>query len=58
MKIQGREVIRTAYQRGYVSRKVKLDEQPILHGRRGDYILAPCYHTTRYCARLYLEEAK
>lgn len=56
MKINGREVIRTAYQRGYISRKVKIDEQPVLHGRRGDYILAPCYESTQYCKRYYLAE--
>lgn len=54
MTINNRQVINAAYQRGYVSRKTDLSKQPILKGRKGEYILAPCFDTTRYCKRLYL----
>ena len=46
------------YQKGYVSRRVDIGNQPVLvaKGRRAGelYILEPCYHTSRYCFRHYL----
>ena len=54
--IQGREVLRAAYARGYVSRKVDLEKQPIKHSKIcGDYIEAPCFHSTYYHHRIYLK---
>lgn len=55
MTIQNREVAFTSYQRGYVSRKTSLDNQPILHGKKGDYVLGPAFNTSRYCIRYYLK---
>lgn len=47
-----------AYQRGYVSRKVDIGEQPVYEAkgsRKGQlYILEPCYTSTKYCFRHYL----
>lgn len=47
------------YQRGYISRKTNLFEQPVLIAggkRKGQlYILVPCFRTTRYCMRMYLK---
>lgn len=46
------------YQRGYVSRKVDIGEQPVLEAkgnRNGQfYILVPCHTSSRYCFRHYL----
>ena len=48
----------TKYQRGYISRKIDPDNQPVLTAkgnRRGQkYVLLPCYHSTQYCIRQYL----
>ena len=55
MIIQNREVAFTSYQRGYISRKTCLDNQPILHGRKGDYVLGPAFNTTQFCIRYYLK---
>ena len=46
------------YQRGYVSRKVITDNQPVLTAggaRKGDkYVLLPAWNTSRFCVRQYL----
>ena len=46
------------YQKGYVSRRVDIGNQPVLTAkghRAGElYILEPCYTSTRYCFRHYL----
>lgn len=52
---QGYLPVRTAMERGYVSRKVDVMEQPVLESRRcGKYIQAPLYDTSRYFARIYI----
>ena len=46
---------RTTYQRGYVSRRADINDQPVHETRRGElYVLAPCWTSTRYCYRVYL----
>lgn len=46
------------YQRGYISRKVNMDEQPVKVAggiRRGQlYVDAPCETSTQYSFRYYL----
>lgn len=46
------------YQRGYVSRKVNINNQPVLaaQGTRNNekYVLVPAWNTTNYCFRQYL----
>lgn len=54
--VKGRKVVREAYQRGFVSRKIDVETQPIIKGRKGDYVLAPSFNSTQFCVRLYLEE--
>ena len=48
-----------AYQRGYVSRRIDIGNQPVLiakgGSRRGQpYILEPCFTSSQYCFRHYL----
>lgn len=52
-----------AFQSGYVSRKNFVKENAVCHKPGGMYknrdmlyILVPCYFSTRYCWRLYLEK--
>lgn len=48
------------FQLGYVSRKVNREEQKVhvaCGKRKGQlYVLVPCFESTRYCYRLYLEK--
>ena len=50
----GYQTGKTSYQRGYVSRKINPDNQPVLTSRGKLYVLLPCWHTTQYCIRQYL----
>jgi len=46
---------RSAYQRGYISRKTNIDEQPVLSTKRGDlYVILPCYSSSQYSIRQYI----
>ena len=54
-KTKGYKDGRTAYQRGYVSRKINIDNQPVLESGRGElYVLLPNWNSTQYCIRQYL----
>lgn len=47
----------TAYAKGYISRKVDIDNQPVKQTARGwYYIEKPAYNTTQYYVRQYLIE--
>lgn len=50
----------TKYQRGYVSRKANTMEQPVQTAggsRKGQlYVLLPCFTSTQYCIRQYLQK--
>lgn len=46
---------RTAWQRGYISRKTDINTQPVKYDRYGNpYVLVPSYQSTQYCVRRYL----
>lgn len=57
-KAQGYVIVYRAWQRGYVSRKVNMDDQPVLVAggkRRGMlYVVGPSWVSTVYCMRYYL----
>lgn len=54
-KAKGYRDGRRAYQRGYVSRKVDIDDQPVLKSGAGElYVLLPNWDSTQYCIRQYL----
>lgn len=54
-KAKGYKDGRTAYQRGYVSRKINIENQPVLKSGRGElYVLLPNWNSTQYCIRQYL----
>ena len=59
-KEQGYKDIYQRYQRGYVSRKINTDDQPVLKsGRNGkgpEYVLLPAGRTTRFCVRQYIRK--
>lgn len=48
------------YQRGYVSRKVNVDEQTVYTAggsRKGEkYVLLPTWESSQYCIRQYLKK--
>lgn len=50
------------FQKGYVSRKCNVGNQPVLiakGNRKGEkYVLIPNFKSTRYCFRYYLIEPK
>ena len=47
----------TAYARGYVSRKVNIDDQPVLMTKRGKYYVElPNWNSTQYLIRQYIEK--
>lgn len=51
-------VKRVSYQRGYVSRHdFDVLSAPVRYSRRLKlfYVLVPCWHTTQYCRRFYLD---
>ena len=55
---QGYRKIDTAYQRKYVSRKVRIDDQPVIPAggtRKGQfYVEIPNWSSTQYSIRQYL----
>lgn len=55
---QGYRMADTTYQRGYISRKVNMYDQPVKvagGSRRGQlYIEAPCSTSTQYSYRIYI----
>lgn len=57
-KEQGYYVDDVRLERGYVSRRVNVDEQLVLEAggrRKGEtYVSAPCFESTRYKYRYYL----
>lgn len=57
----GYKVTYTALQRGYVSRRIDVDDQPIMiaggHRRGRLYYLAPSWQSTQYCRRVYIDKA-
>ena len=57
-KANGWKEADTKYERGYVSRKVDVDQQPVLvagGSRKGQlYVKLPCWSTTLFCVRQYL----
>ena len=54
-KKQGYKNGRQAYQRGYVSRKIDINNQPVLTSGKGElYVLFPCWTSTQYCIRQYI----
>lgn len=53
----GYKPVRTALERGYVSRKVDIMKQPVLESKRcGKYIKAPLFDTSKYLARIYISK--
>ena len=57
---QGYTIYDKSYQSGYVSRKADL-LKAVVHTAKGNrkgeqYILAPCWRSTRYCYRLYIRK--
>lgn len=53
-------VKRVSYQRGYVSRRdFDVLGAPVRYSRRLKlfYVLVPCWNTTQYCRRFYLDPA-
>lgn len=53
--INGYTLGRTAYQRGYISRKQDNDTAVVrISGNGLPYVLIPNYNSTRYCIRQYL----
>lgn len=54
----GYQIGDSTYQRGYVSRKINVMQQPVQvagGSRAGElYFDGPCYHSTRYHYRTYL----
>ena len=57
-KVMGYAAGRESWQRGYVSRKANIDNQPV-HIAGGKmkgkiYILAPSWRSSQYCKRIYL----
>ena len=58
--LNGYKVREYKYQRGYVSRKINLANQPVLTGkgyRKNQlYVLIPCFTSTQYCFRAYLKK--
>lgn len=53
----GYKVVRVAFARGYVSRKTNMDEQPVMESKRcGLYVDAPCWKSTTYHYRYYLDK--
>lgn len=58
-KAKGYKDGRTAYQRGYVSRKTNIENQPVLKSGRCElYVLLPNWNSTRYCIRQYLTKER
>lgn len=56
-KSQGWKDTYTAYARGYVSRKVDTDQQPVKMTNSGKYYVElPAWNTSRYCIRQYIEK--
>lgn len=55
---QGYRIADQMYQRGYISRKINMYDQPVKvagGSRRGQlYIEAPCSTSTQYSCRIYL----
>lgn len=55
---QGYKGVDTAWQRGYVSRKVNTDNLPVQQAggnRKGQlYVLVPSFKSSSYCIRQYL----
>lgn len=53
----GYKPVRRSLERGYVSRKVDIMDQPVLESKRcGKYIQAPMFDTSRYFARIYISK--
>lgn len=57
-KAEGWKEYRTAWTRGYISRKTDIDRQPVKISGTGEmYYLAPSFKSTQYCYRVYLKKA-
>ena len=53
----GYKPVRRALERGYISRKVDIMNQPVLESKRcGKYIQAPLFDTSKYFARIYISK--
>lgn len=57
---QGYRVCDVKWQRGYISRKTEVMEQPMLTAggnRKGElYFVKPSFSSTNYCLRVYLRK--
>jgi hypothetical protein len=55
MKAAGYRNTRSSYSRGYISRKIDIDKQPVfISGTKELFIEVPCHHSTQYFIRQYL----
>ena len=58
LKAAGWKEYRTAWTRGYISRKTDIDRQPVNISGTGEvYFLAPSWESTAYYLRVYMRPA-